>query len=69
MRAHGFPRVNDIRVEDVERPRSGVSEAVNRITLTTVCGIDLHVQGEYPVKSGLNIGPRPVGVIVNCVLE
>jgi len=56
--------VNDIRVEEVERPRAGVGEAVIRVTLTTICGTDLHIlRGEYPVKSGLVIGHEPVGVI------
>jgi threonine dehydrogenase-like Zn-dependent dehydrogenase len=37
---------------------------VVRITLTTICGTDLHiVRGEYPVKPGLIIGHEPVGVI------
>ena len=35
-----------------------------RITLTTICGTDLHIlRGEYPVKPGLVIGHEPVGVI------
>ena len=35
-----------------------------RVTLTTICGTDLHiVRGEYPVKPGLVIGHEPVGVI------
>lgn len=64
MRATVFHGVNNIRVEEVERPRAGVGEAVIRITLTTICGTDLHIlRGEYPVKSGLVIGHEPVGVI------
>ena len=64
MRANVFCGVNDIQVEDVPRPRAGVGEAVIRITLTTICGTDLHiVRGEYPVKPGLVIGHEPVGVI------
>lgn len=64
MRANVFYGVNDIRVEEVERPRAGVGEAVIRITLTTICGTDLHiVRGEYPVELGLIIGHEPVGVI------
>ena len=64
MRATVFHGVNDIRVEEVDRPRAGVGEAVIRITLTTICGTDLHIlRGEYPVKSGLVIGHEPVGVI------
>lgn len=64
MRANVFHGVNDIRVEEVERPRAGTNEAVIRVTMTTICGTDLHiVRGEYPVKSGLIIGHEPVGVI------
>lgn len=64
MRANVFHDVNTFRVEEVEKPRAGVGEAVIRVTLTTICGTDLHiVRGEYPVKSGLVIGHEPVGVI------
>ena len=64
MRATVFHGVNDIRVEEVQRPHAGVGEAVIRVTLTTICGTDLHiVRGEYPVKPGLILGHEPVGVI------
>ena len=64
MKANVFRGKNDIRVEEVKRPRAGVGEAIIRVTLTTICGTDLHiVRGEYPVKPGLIIGHEPVGVI------
>ena len=64
MKALVFHGVSDIRIDEVPRPRAGVGEAVIRITLTTICGTDLHiVRGEYPVKPGLIIGHEPVGVI------
>src|SRR6266536_4846096 len=64
MKANVFHGKNDIRVEEVERPHTGVGDALIRITLTTICGTDLHiVRGEYPVKPGLIIGHEPVGVI------
>jgi threonine dehydrogenase-like Zn-dependent dehydrogenase len=64
MQATVFRGVNDIRVEDVTLPTAGVGEAVIQITLTTICGTDLHiVKGEYPVKPGLIIGHEPVGKI------
>jgi alcohol dehydrogenase len=57
MRATVFHGVNDIRVEEVPRPHPGPGEAVIRITLTTICGTDLHIlRGEYPVRPGLVIG-------------
>jgi alcohol dehydrogenase len=64
MKANVFHGKNNIRVEEVERPRAGVGDAVIRVTLTTICGTDLHiVRGEYPVKPGLILGHEPVGVI------
>jgi alcohol dehydrogenase len=64
MRAAIFHGSGDIRVEDVQRPRPGPGEAVIRITLTTICGTDLHIlKGEYPVQPGLIVGHEPVGVI------
>lgn len=64
MRATVFHGTKDIRVEEVPRPHAGVGEAVIRITLTTICGTDLHIVcGEYPVRPGLVIGHEPVGVI------
>jgi alcohol dehydrogenase len=64
MKATVFHGKNEIRVEEVEKPRAGVGEAVIRVTLTTICGTDLHiVRGEYAVKPGLIIGHEAVGVI------
>src|SRR6187200_3300541 len=64
MRATVFRGPSDIRVEEVERPRPGPGEALLRITLTTICGTDLHIlRGEYAVKPGLIIGHEPVGVV------
>jgi alcohol dehydrogenase len=64
MRANVFHGVNEIRIEEVAKPRAGIGEAVIKITLTTICGTDLHIlRGEYPVKPGLIIGHEPVGVI------
>src|SRR5215468_7450914 len=64
MRANVFRGPNKIGIQEVPRPSAGVGEAVIRITLTTICGTDLHIlRGEYPVKLGLVIGHEPVGVI------
>jgi threonine dehydrogenase-like Zn-dependent dehydrogenase len=64
MRAAVFHAAGDIRVDDVPRPRPGPGEAVIRVTLTTICGTDVHIlKGEYPVKPGLIVGHEPVGVI------
>ena len=64
MKATVFRSPNKISVEEVPRPCAGVGEAVIRITLTTICGTDLHIlRGEYAVKPGLVIGHEPVGVI------
>jgi threonine dehydrogenase-like Zn-dependent dehydrogenase len=64
MRALVFQAPNRIAVERVPIPKPGVGEAVIRITLTTICGTDLHIlKGEYKVRPGLIIGHEPVGVI------
>jgi alcohol dehydrogenase len=64
MKALVFRGPNRIGVEQVPIPKPGPGEAVIRVTLTTICGTDLHIlRGEYPVKPGLTIGHEPVGVI------
>ena len=64
MRANVFVGKDHLELREVPRPTAGVGEAVVRITLTTICGTDIHIlRGEYPVRSGLIIGHEPVGVI------
>lgn len=64
MRALVFRGVNKIGLEEVPIPKPGPGEAVIRVTLTTICGTDVHiVRGEYPIREGLIIGHEPVGVI------
>jgi len=65
MRATVFVGPERIEVREVPRPRADVGEAIVRVTLTTICGTDVHIlKGEYPVRPGLVIGHEPVGVIV-----
>lgn len=64
MQANVFLGPDHIAVREVPRPRAGVGEAIVRVTLTTICGTDVHIlRGEYPVRPGLVIGHEPVGVI------
>src|SRR5687768_7913888 len=64
MKAVVFRGVNELRIEEVPKPRPRAGEAVVRITATTICGTDVHiVKGEYPVRPGLILGHEPVGVI------
>jgi threonine dehydrogenase-like Zn-dependent dehydrogenase len=64
MLATVFRGVNDLRVEEVPRPHPGFGEAVIRVSLTTICGTDVHIMcGEYPVQPGLIIGHEAVGII------
>jgi len=64
MRALVFRGPNDIALERVPIPKASVGEAVIRVTLTTICGTDVHIlKGEYKVRPGLVIGHEPVGVI------
>lgn len=64
MKAVVFHAKDRIALEQVPRPVAGPGQAVIKITLTTICGTDVHiVRGEYPVKPGLILGHEPVGVI------
>ena len=64
MRAAVFLGKDKIELREVERPEPGPGEALVRVTLTTICGTDVHIlKGEYPVKAGLTVGHEPVGRI------
>jgi threonine dehydrogenase-like Zn-dependent dehydrogenase len=62
MLATVFVGKGKLELRELERPRPGPGEALVRITVTTICGTDVHIlRGEYPVKPGLTIGHEPVG--------
>ncbi|NPC73048.1 alcohol dehydrogenase catalytic domain-containing protein [Corallococcus exiguus] len=64
MQATVFQGTQKLGVEEVERPKAGAGEAIVKVTLTTICGTDVHIlRGEYPVKPGLTVGHEMVGVI------
>src|SRR5690348_15625836 len=64
MQALVFHGPNQIMLETMPRPSPGYGQAVIHVTLTTICGTDVHIlKGEYPVKPGLIIGHEAVGVI------
>ena len=64
MRAAVFEQKGKISMREVPRPTPGPGEALIRVTLTTICGTDIHIlRGEYPVKQGLVIGHEPAGVV------
>ena len=64
MRAAVFQGKGRIGIREVPRPTPAVGQALVRVTLTTICGTDVHIlKGEYPVREGLVVGHEPVGVI------
>jgi threonine dehydrogenase-like Zn-dependent dehydrogenase len=64
MKAAVFVEPGRILLQDKPVPDVGASDALIRITTTTICGTDVHIlKGEYPVRAGLTIGHEPVGVI------
>ncbi|MFZ5896951.1 MAG: zinc-binding dehydrogenase [Myxococcota bacterium] len=64
MRAAVFVEKGRILLSEVPKPEPGPGQALLRVTLTTICGTDVHIlKGEYPVKPGLIVGHEPVGVI------
>ena len=64
MRAARFEGKNSIRLREVPRPRPTHGEVLVRVTMTTICGTDVHIlRGEYPVRDGLIVGHELVGVV------
>lgn len=65
MQAAVFVGKGRIEIREVPRPQPGPGEALIEITLTTICGTDVHIlKGEYPIKPGLVVGHEPVGRVV-----
>ncbi len=64
MKAAIFVEPGRIVLDEKPIPDIGPSDALIRITTTTICGTDIHIlKGEYPVAKGLTIGHEPVGVV------
>ena len=64
MKAAIFVEPGRIVLDHKPVPDVGATDALIRITTTTICGTDVHIlKGEYPVAKGLTIGHEPVGVI------
>jgi len=64
MKAAIFVEPGRIELDDKPVPDVGPTDALMRVTTTTICGTDIHIlKGEYPVARGLIIGHEPVGVI------
>ncbi|MFM8828991.1 MAG: zinc-binding dehydrogenase [Actinomycetota bacterium] len=64
MRAAVFRGKEDIHIEEVARPTCGPTDAIVKVTTTTICGTDSHIwREEYPVANGRIVGHEPVGVI------
>jgi alcohol dehydrogenase len=64
MKAAVFEGKNRIALEEKPVPACGPSDAIVRVTLTTICGTDIHIwREEYPVEQGRIVGHEPVGVI------
>ncbi len=64
MRAAVFLGKGLIKIREVPRPVPKFGEALVKITLTTICGTDVHIlRAEFPVRQGLVVGHEPVGRI------
>jgi alcohol dehydrogenase len=64
MQAAVFVDKGKIELREVPKPVPGPGQALMKVTLTTICGTDVHIlKGEYPVKPGLIVGHEPVGRI------
>jgi len=64
MKAAVFVRPGKIELQERPVPGIGPTDALLRVTTTTICGTDIHIlKGEYPVAPGLIVGHEPVGTI------
>ncbi|WP_022961943.1 NAD(P)-dependent alcohol dehydrogenase [Halopseudomonas pelagia] len=64
MKAAVWLEPGRIEIQQRPIPEPGPTDALLRVTTTTICGTDVHIlKGEYPVTPGLIIGHEPVGVI------
>ena len=64
MKAAVFEGHERIVLEERPVPACGPNDAIVRVTLTTICGTDVHIwREEYPVEQGRIVGHEPVGVI------
>ena len=64
MKALVFLAPGKIELLEKPVPCPGPTDALIRITTTTICGTDVHIlKGEYSVRPGLTIGHEPVGAI------
>jgi threonine dehydrogenase-like Zn-dependent dehydrogenase len=65
MKAAVFEGRERIVLEARPFPACGPNDAIVKVTLTTICGTDVHIwREEYPVARGRVVGHEPVGEIV-----
>ena len=64
MRAAVFEGHERIVLEEKPFPHCGPTDAIVKVSLTTICGTDVHIwREEYPVEQGRIVGHEPVGTI------
>jgi threonine dehydrogenase-like Zn-dependent dehydrogenase len=64
MKAAVFVAPGKIELQTRPIPRIGPTDALLRVTTTTICGTDVHIlRGEYVVAPGRIVGHEPVGTI------
>jgi threonine dehydrogenase-like Zn-dependent dehydrogenase len=64
MKAAVFVAPGKIEIQERPVPAIGPTDALIRVTTTTICGTDVHIlKGEYPVAAGRIVGHEPVGTI------
>lgn len=64
MKAAVFKRPGKIELVEKKIPEVGPTDALIKVTTTTICGTDVHIlKGEYKVVEGLTVGHELVGKI------
>ncbi|MCS5711473.1 zinc-binding dehydrogenase [Candidatus Berkiella aquae] len=64
MKAAVFVKPGKIELQEKPIPKVGPTDALIKVTTTTICGTDVHIlKGEYHVDPGRIVGHEPVGII------
>ncbi|MBU5439039.1 alcohol dehydrogenase catalytic domain-containing protein [Tissierella sp. MSJ-40] len=65
MKALIFKDINQIELQEIERPiLEKETDAIIRITMTTICGSDIHLyHGHMPTTPGYALGHEYVGIV------
>ena len=67
MKAAVFYKKEDLRIEDIEKPKAGAGEVLIKVMACGICGTDVHIfhgdEGAAPTPAGTVLGHEFAGVV------